>query len=50
LLALALNLAEAETAEETVRSTPRPPNIIVVMGDDHAQWAVGAYGEHRLAG
>jgi arylsulfatase A-like enzyme len=41
-------LAEAETAEETVRSTPRPPNIIVVMGDDHAQWAVGAYGLDAL--
>ncbi len=48
LLALALNLAEAETAEETVRSTPRPSNIIVVMGDDHAQWAVGAYGLDAL--
>jgi len=27
----------------------RPPNIIVVMGDDHAQWAMGAYGLDAIA-
>ena len=26
------------------QSSTRPPNIIVIMGDDHAQWAMGAYG------
>ena len=25
-----------------------PPNIIVVMADDHAQWALGAYGLDQL--
>lgn len=29
------------------QTTPRP-NIIVVMADDHAQWALGAYGLHQL--
>ena len=24
------------------------PNIIVVMGDDHAQWAMGAYGLEQI--
>lgn len=25
-------------------SNPQGPNIIVIMGDDHARWAVGTYG------
>ena len=28
---------------------PGNPNIIVVMGDDHAQWATGAYGLEQIA-
>jgi len=26
------------------QKSPRQPNIIVLMGDDHARWAVGTYG------
>ena len=26
----------------------RPPNIVVIMADDHAQWALGAYGLDEL--
>ena len=25
-----------------------PPNIIVVMADDHGQWALGSYGLEQL--
>jgi len=25
-----------------------PPNIIVVMADDHGQWALGAYGLEQI--
>lgn len=39
LLALALATAEVGAAEAADR-----PNIIVVMADDHGQWALGAYG------
>lgn len=44
-LALVVLCAWSSAAAEQEPS--RPPNIIVVMGDDHAQWAMGAYGlEH----
>lgn len=29
--------------------TQSKPNIIVIMGDDHAQWAVGAYGMEEIS-
>ena len=25
---------------------PKKPNIIVIMTDDHGQWALGAYNKH----
>ena len=28
----------------TIAAADQRPNIILIMGDDHAQWAVGAYG------
>ena len=29
-------------------AAPRLPNVIIMNTDDHAQWAVGAYGNHEI--
>jgi arylsulfatase A-like enzyme len=42
LCALALTVSYSSLAAAPPPASP--PNIIVVMGDDHAQWAMGAYG------
>lgn len=43
LLFLALATTEVGAAEAAAR-----PNIIVVMADDHGQWALGAYGLKQI--
>lgn len=45
--ALVLSLAVATPMPVLAQSVARP-NIIVVMADDHAQWALGAYGLEQL--
>lgn len=43
LVVLFLFLVPRQTQADTV-SAGKPPNIIVIMADDHGQWALGAYG------
>ena len=31
-------------AATSVKSTGKRPNVVLIMTDDHAQWAVGGYG------
>ena len=45
-LCLAVSLLSAVARSEA--RADAPPNIIVVMADDHAQWALGAYGLAEL--
>lgn len=35
-------------ADPLIAQSAAPPNIVVVMADDHAQWALGAYGLDQL--
>jgi arylsulfatase A-like enzyme len=43
-----LLLSSSVAAPEAIGQEQAPPNIIVVMGDDHAQWALGAYGLEQI--
>ena len=44
LLVLSPAMAQVEEEPEATPPAPRPPNIVVIMADDHAQWATGTYG------
>jgi arylsulfatase A-like enzyme len=41
---VALSPAVTQGNPDAASVAPRPPNIVVIMADDHAQWATGAYG------
>jgi len=45
-LFLALVGADRCTARDA--GTARPPNVLLIYTDDHAQWAVGAYGNEEI--
>jgi arylsulfatase A-like enzyme len=45
---MALSPAVSHGDPQAELPAPRPPNIIVIMADDHAQWATGAYGLETL--
>ncbi len=45
--ALSLMPLTASTAQS---QTPRPPNILVIMGDDIGMWNIGAYIRGMMAG
>jgi choline-sulfatase len=47
-LFFALLIAAMFVAVPASAQTTSPPNIIVVMADDHAQWALGAYGLEQI--
>jgi choline-sulfatase len=48
LLPLSLLLAALALTAPNLTAAARPSNIIIMNTDDHAQWAVGAYGNKEI--